>query len=232
LRKLKAPRPFAALLLAGGRSSRMGSPKALLDWCGRPLWRHQAETLDALAPDERFISLPPGLAVDCGIWTPVVDRVPDLGPLGGIEAALRAMRSDWLVVLAIDLPAMTTDYLRARLAAVGARVEGARSAESPAGDPAAAQANAGEVEKGTAWAAAPAKMGPARGAIATDDGTFLGLAGVYPRAILPLVEAALVDGDRSVQQLARRAIAAGLLAVHPLAGDERALFRNLNRAGD
>ncbi len=190
----------------------MGSPKALLDWGGRPLWRHQAETLESLAPDERFISLPPGLAVDCRTWIPVVDRVPELGPLGGIEAALRAMRSDWLVVLAVDLPAMTTDYLRARLAA--------------------AEVNAVEVEQGTAGATAPPKVGPARGAIATDGGIFLGLAGVYPRAILPLVEAALADGDRSVQQLARRSIAAGLLGAHPLSAGERALFRNLNRPGD
>lgn len=217
---LKPPRPFAALLLAGGRSSRMGSPKALLDWGGRPLWRHQAGTLDALEPDERFISLPPGWALDPAPWEPVADRSPDLGPLGGIEAGLRAMRSDWLVVLAIDLPAMTADYLRARLIDTVERA----GMQSRAGlDPA---------DPAQAGGAAPAKGCPARGAIAMDDGTYLGLAGIYPRAIYPLVEAALAGGNRSVQQLARRAIAAGLLAAHPLAAGERALFRNLNRPGD
>jgi molybdopterin-guanine dinucleotide biosynthesis protein A len=210
----------------------MGSPKALLDWGGRPLWRHQAETLDSLAPDERFISLPPGLAVDCGTWTRVFDRVPELGPLGGIDAALRAMRSEWLVVLAVDLPAMTTNYLLAQLTAAGEWMERKSSAEFRLRDPAVAEANTGEAEEGTAGATARAKGGPARGAIATDGGTFLGLAGVYPRAILPLVEATLAGGDRSVQQLARSAVAAGLLAAHPLAAAERTLFRNLNRPGD
>jgi molybdopterin-guanine dinucleotide biosynthesis protein A len=190
----------------------MGSPKALLDWNGRPLWRHQADTLQELEPDERFISLPAGLALDAAPWQPVADRVPDLGPLGGIEAALRLMRSDWLVVLAIDLPAMTADYLRTRLNEAIASL-GFESAH-PLGS------------------GASSETASARGAVAVDDGLYLGLSGVYPRAILPLVESALASGDRSVQQLARRAGAAGLLTAHPISPGERALFRNVNRPGD
>lgn len=37
-----------AILTAAGRSSRMGRPKALLDWGGRPLIQHQVEALDGL----------------------------------------------------------------------------------------------------------------------------------------------------------------------------------------
>lgn len=36
---------FAAVVTAAGFSSRMGSPKALLDWGGRPLLQHQIEML-------------------------------------------------------------------------------------------------------------------------------------------------------------------------------------------
>jgi len=190
----------------------MGSPKALLDWSGRPLWRHQADTLDALEPDERLISLPPSLALDPAPWQRVADRAPDLGPLGGIEAALRMMRSDWLVVLAIDLPAMTADYLRMRLNE--------------------AMASSGFERAPSLGSGASSETASARGAVAVDDGRYLGLAGVYPRAILPLIESAVASGDRSVQQLARRAIATGLLAAHPLSPGERALFRNVNRPGD
>ena len=45
------------------------------------------------------------------------DAQVGLGPLGGIAAALRAMRSPRLVVLAVDLPRMSADFLRGLLAA-------------------------------------------------------------------------------------------------------------------
>lgn len=41
------PCALAAVLTAAGRSSRMGTPKALLDWYGRPLIAHQVATLSA-----------------------------------------------------------------------------------------------------------------------------------------------------------------------------------------
>jgi molybdenum cofactor cytidylyltransferase len=37
--------PVAGVVLAAGLSTRMGSPKALLDWCGRPLVAFQLEQL-------------------------------------------------------------------------------------------------------------------------------------------------------------------------------------------
>ncbi len=39
---------IVAILTAAGRSSRMGRPKALLDWGGRPLIQHQVEALEGL----------------------------------------------------------------------------------------------------------------------------------------------------------------------------------------
>ena len=47
---------FSAVLLAGGRSTRMGRDKAWLDWHGVPLWRHQLEKLTALQAERVFIS--------------------------------------------------------------------------------------------------------------------------------------------------------------------------------
>ena len=41
----------------------------------------------------------------------VVDRVADAGPLAGLEAALVRARFPRLLVVAVDLPAMTSDYL-------------------------------------------------------------------------------------------------------------------------
>ena len=102
---------LAALLLAGGASTRMGRPKAMLDCAGQPLWRAQAEKLQALAPDELFISLPRELDLPKGPWTALHDWEPGLGPLSGIHAALQTMTADWLIVLAVDLPEMTASFL-------------------------------------------------------------------------------------------------------------------------
>ena len=103
--------PFAAVLLAGGRSRRMGRDKALLPLGdGRLLWQRQLAVLEELQPAELFIS-GPGRAGFPASVARLEDAMPGLGPLGGIAVALQAMRSMRLLVLAIDLPAMTADFL-------------------------------------------------------------------------------------------------------------------------
>lgn len=107
--------PFAAVLLAGGKSRRMGRDKALLPLPdGRTLWERQRDVLHALEPAEWFVSgsWREGFPADLP-W--LADAVADRGPLAGITAALKEMRSSRLVVLAVDLPAMTANFLRALL---------------------------------------------------------------------------------------------------------------------
>jgi molybdopterin-guanine dinucleotide biosynthesis protein A len=110
---------FAAVLLAGGASSRMGRPKALLDFEGQPLWRRQMATLQALAPAELFLSATRELDFGTGPWTTLHDRASGLGPLAGVEAALRAMKVQRLVALAVDMPGVTSDFLRLLLREAG-----------------------------------------------------------------------------------------------------------------
>lgn len=108
--------PFAAVLLAGGRSRRMGRDKALLPLGdGRLLWQRQLDVLRELGPAELFVSGPrrdgfPGELI-C-----LEDEWPARGPLGGIAAALWAMSAGRLVVLAVDLPRMEAGFLRGLLA--------------------------------------------------------------------------------------------------------------------
>ncbi len=106
--------PFSALLLAGGKSSRMGRDKSLLEFEGQPLWRHQLETLRALSPEQLMLAGPARSGCNCE-W--IADELPDAGPLGGLAAALRQCRTSRLVVLAVDLPQMSAAFLRSLLAA-------------------------------------------------------------------------------------------------------------------
>jgi molybdopterin-guanine dinucleotide biosynthesis protein A len=104
----------SAVLLAGGKSSRMGRDKAFLEIEGQPLWRRQIETLRTLSPEQLMISGPPQEA-----WREfeiVADVIAGAGPLAGVATALRKCPSPRLVVLAVDLPAMRADFLRSLLA--------------------------------------------------------------------------------------------------------------------
>jgi molybdenum cofactor guanylyltransferase len=102
---------FAAVLLAGGRSSRMRVNKALIEYQGVPLWRYQINKLIQLGPDQLFFSIQPDVQLPPGPWTFVHDRASDLGPLAGLESALQQTRSNFLVALGVDMPAMTTNFL-------------------------------------------------------------------------------------------------------------------------
>lgn len=107
--------PHSAALIAGGKSTRMGRDKAALILRGRPLWRHQLDTLAATGPDTLFVAgdctaIPDGEA----ILFP--DEWPDSGPLGGIATALAHTTAPWLLVLAVDMPRVNAGFL-ARLIA-------------------------------------------------------------------------------------------------------------------
>ena len=127
-------RPFAAVLLAGGQSRRMGRDKALLALPdGRRLWERQLAVLRELGPAELMISgrRKDGFAAEVPC---LEDEVPGGGPLGGIAAALGAMRAERLVVLAVDLPAMTAGFLRGLLVAAEGSVSGVGTGVVPQGE--------------------------------------------------------------------------------------------------
>ncbi|NYF80291.1 molybdenum cofactor guanylyltransferase [Granulicella arctica] len=95
-------------VLAGGKSSRMGRDKALLELAGRPLVQHAAEKLRLVCADVHILSGNEQLAA----FGPLVADVhPGCGPLGGIEAALLHLRSTWSLILPVDVPFVTADFL-------------------------------------------------------------------------------------------------------------------------
>jgi molybdopterin-guanine dinucleotide biosynthesis protein A len=110
------PAAFTAVLLAGGRSTRMGQDKAGLLFQGQPLWELQLSKLRALSPAEILISGHKDGPYSAAGVELVFDPEPGLGPLAGLCAAMQRCTSPLLLVLAIDLPAMTAAYLHSLLA--------------------------------------------------------------------------------------------------------------------
>jgi len=92
----------------------MGRDKRLLvvDWEREPvpLWRRQLNVLRRLAPAELLISGPPDLDYPLDV-TVVPDKIKDAGPLAGIASCLEVAQSRLVLVLAVDLPHITPDYL-------------------------------------------------------------------------------------------------------------------------
>ncbi|SEA25207.1 molybdenum cofactor guanylyltransferase [Alkalimonas amylolytica] len=93
------PTPFDAILLAGGKSSRMGTDKAELNWQGQPLWQHMQALAKEAGASEVFVSR------NAAGFMP--DRFAKAGPLAGIEAGLNRCRHDRVLVLAIDTPLLS-----------------------------------------------------------------------------------------------------------------------------
>lgn len=108
--KLSPPTPLSLIILAGGRSSRMGQDKASLPWHGTTLlqdmiWRSQsiafAEIIISANEQPDLSCLPPEILSRTHI---AADRHPGWGPLGGMEAAFRASTCSYCLVLSVDLP--------------------------------------------------------------------------------------------------------------------------------
>ena len=98
----------SAVLLCGGRSSRMGADKAQLVWEGRTLLERIAA---GLKPQVSAVYLGTGaqpkyeeLGLPC-----LLDRGPDLGPLAGLEAALVGSATPWVLLVACDLPGLSPE---------------------------------------------------------------------------------------------------------------------------
>jgi molybdopterin-guanine dinucleotide biosynthesis protein A len=109
---------FAAVLLCGGQSTRMGRDKAFIDWQNRPLWQVQLEKLRQLGPERLLISCREQqhslFAIRHSSFPPEFIFDPpntDDGPLGAITRCLELVQTP-LLVLAVDMPWMTIEFLR------------------------------------------------------------------------------------------------------------------------
>jgi molybdopterin-guanine dinucleotide biosynthesis protein A/molybdopterin converting factor small subunit len=92
----------SAVILTGGKSSRMGRPKALLPFNGEPLIVHIVRALQHLFPDIVVVAAPeqelPQLPA-----TLVRDEVPFQGPVGGIYYGLKAAGGEYCFVTSCDV---------------------------------------------------------------------------------------------------------------------------------
>jgi molybdopterin-guanine dinucleotide biosynthesis protein A len=119
-----APSDVSGYVLAGGKSSRMGQDKALLELAGKPLVLRAVEKLRQVCAEVSIL----GNREDLSAYAPLVrDLHEGCGPLGGIEAALAHSTRAWNLLMAVDMPFLPVGFLDAWVRSVMER-EGARVA--------------------------------------------------------------------------------------------------------
>ena len=102
-------------VLAGGRSSRMGRDKALLELGGvtlvvravRILLSGLTDPVKVVGPSQLLAPLVGPLG--CSV---ISDDYPGTGPLGGIASALIHSERRWNLIVACDMPYLTQDWLK------------------------------------------------------------------------------------------------------------------------
>jgi len=96
-------------VLAGGKSSRMGTDKATLKFCGRPMVGIAVEKLRGFCMEVGIA----GNREDLARFAPVVheERV-EVGPGAGVEAGLKAATQEWVLFVPMDVPLVPEELLR------------------------------------------------------------------------------------------------------------------------
>ena len=109
------PVPVTAVILCGGRSSRMGQDKGSLPFGDETMLARIVRIARATA-DSVIVVARRNQPVPADV-TLVYDAVEDLGPLAGISAGLSASNTDLNIVIACDMPLINPHVLR-RLASL------------------------------------------------------------------------------------------------------------------
>jgi len=92
---------LTGFVLAGGASRRMGRDKAQIPWGRGTLLIHGVERMKRVMREVFVV----GTVAQESVPVPVlVDKLPGLGPLAGVHAALSHSVTDWNLILAVDLP--------------------------------------------------------------------------------------------------------------------------------
>ena len=98
---------LTGVVIAGGKSTRMGFDKSQIVYKGKSFLQN---AIDLLTPfvDEVIIS---SNTIDNKDYRVINDIHSDVGPMGGIEASLKAMRSQKALILPVDMPLLSANAI-------------------------------------------------------------------------------------------------------------------------
>lgn len=103
---------YSLLLLAGGKSSRMGQDKGDLIYKGKSFVDTLLEKGQQMGISKIFLSGHECSRSDVSI---VQDEYKECGPLGGLQACMKVMDTSYCLVLPVDVPQIPVNVLKALL---------------------------------------------------------------------------------------------------------------------
>ena len=234
-----------AVILAGGKSSRMGRDKASLTLGHKTFLQRIAAELDACGFQEKYVSLGSGSRYGMheeenstgtgekteihipGGWTVLRDRYRDCGPLGGIHAALSACRAEWALFVSCDTPLYRRELAELLISKVPGLSEVSGTSEIPGTSEVSGMSkippSETDSEKGEP-SAGPQLLIPV-----TPDGRWHMTCALWRKTLLPEVEAQLKSGDYRLRKLCLKdgGPSPGTVLVR-LEGDQAAFAEMLN----
>ena len=106
---------LGAIALAGGKSSRMGRDKALLEIAGKTLLQKTCELAQTCAADPIYIITPwqdryksMALPTECDF----IHESNPQSPITGFVLGLSSLKTDWVILLACDLPNLQSEIIK------------------------------------------------------------------------------------------------------------------------
>ena len=105
---------ITGIILAGGKSSRMGSDKGLLMLHGKPFIQHIIDALQVFVSEILIVSN--NTHYDLFGYKRIEDVIANAGPLAGVYSGLNASRTTYSLVLSCDIPLISPTILKKLIA--------------------------------------------------------------------------------------------------------------------
>ncbi len=113
---MKNNKHITGIILAGGKSSRMGTDKGLLMLNGKAFIQSSIDALKPLVSEIIIVSDNPDY--DAFGYKRVQDVIKNAGPVAGIYAGLEASITNFNLILSCDIPLVNSEILKKLVAAI------------------------------------------------------------------------------------------------------------------
>ena len=100
---------ITGIVLAGGKSSRMGTDKGMINFQGKTFTKHIIDAMETLVSDVLIVS--DDKVYEKFGWPRIDDTIKNAGPLAGLHAGLKHTKTDYSLVLSCDIPLIKTEIL-------------------------------------------------------------------------------------------------------------------------
>ncbi|WP_243524922.1 molybdenum cofactor guanylyltransferase [Bacillus pseudomycoides] len=118
---------IAGIVLAGGRSSRFGEPKALASWKGHTFIEQIVQVMQTTVQDVVVISHPDiKKRVVTLVDVPVIEDISSYkgeGPLAGIVSGMEQIKAQWYIVSPCDTPNLSNEWITALIGQISDEYE-------------------------------------------------------------------------------------------------------------